>query len=74
MADLNPNLTINVHDIFRDKFADFRYTRRYEVVRVQTDVFPKLIFIKDLENNVVQKRSPEEMNLFFIKENNFPSS
>lgn len=68
MADLNSNLSINVHDIFKDKFSDHRYARRYEVMKVQTDSFPKLIFIRDLENNVVQKRSPEEINLFFIKE------
>lgn len=71
MADLNPNLRINLHDIFRDKFGDFREIQRYEITKVDTTKEPPLIFLRNLSTNVVQKRSPEQVNLFFIKETIF---
>jgi len=71
MADLNPNLKINLHDIFRDKFGDFRNIQRYEVVKLRTTQEPPLIFLRNLATNITQPHSMEEIQLYYIKENIF---
>lgn len=74
MTDLNPNLKINLRDIFRDKFGDPRYLQRYEVVKVNMDNIPRLIFLRNVATNAIVKHAPEQIDLYFIKETNFPSS
>jgi hypothetical protein len=68
MADLSNNFPIPLNSIFRDKFGDFRGIQQYEVVRVDTNVEPPLVWLRNLQTNVVTKESPDNVQLYYIRQ------
>lgn len=64
--NLNPNFTIDIGDILRDKFMDNLIMARYEVVGI--DLAQNLYSLRNLSTNAVKKESFENLQIFFIKE------
>lgn len=69
MPNVNPNFTINLHDIFEYKFKDNTIPATFEVINVQTKIYPHIITLKNLATGKVELHAPEQIQEFYIKKN-----
>lgn len=67
--DLNQNFKIAIHDIFRNKFISGEIPQKYEIIKYDQDL--KIYHLRNIATNVVSKHSPEQVQIFFIKETSF---
>jgi len=74
MANLDPNFTINLRDIFKYKFMDNTIPETLEVIKVDTAKEPPLITLKNIATGKVVLHSPEEVQIYYIKQNRRISS
>ena len=60
---------INLRDIFQYKWKDNTIPETVEVIKIQTNVYPHIITIKNIATSVVKVISPEELIADYIKQN-----
>ncbi len=59
-------MDVNIHDRFRDKFADFSVSENYIVFQVNEDRNQYLL--RSVQTDKTLVRSKEELETYFIKE------
>ncbi len=67
MVDLNKNITYNVHDILREKFAQSVIPEKFEVYKI--DLNKNIFTIRNLSTNIQSFESFENLQIFYVKEN-----